>query len=175
LRDLNDVANNLKILGRNLAATINQIEFELLALCQTFKASTFNRADMDENVLTASFLLDKAEAFLAVEEFDGAFASTDNLSRHAVKPATTAAARATAPATWAAAKAAAITVAAAETVTTASAAIPITTAEAVTTTVISEVTRGRKTVATAKWIEAVFAETVALVPTAPTSPIVSHN
>ncbi|MCK0098900.1 hypothetical protein MWU38_05860 [Qipengyuania sp. S6317L1] len=131
---------------------------------------------MNEHVLTASFLLNKAEAFLTVEKFYRAFAGADNLSGHAVETAAAAAARATAPTTtWAATKAAAITVTAAETVSTASAAITIAAAEAVSTTVISEIARGLIAVAAAKWIEAVLAETIALVPTASTSPIVSHN
>jgi hypothetical protein len=173
--NFNHVANNLKILCGNFPAAINQIELEFLTFSETFKPSTLNRADVDEYVLTTGFLLNKAEAFLAVKEFDCAFASADDLSGHTVETAasasaTTAAARATAPTTeWAATETAAITIAAAKTVTTASA------AEAISATIISEVARGWKTISAAKWIEAILAETVALILAAPTSPIVTHN
>ena len=152
-----DIAYNLQIGCGNLAATINQIEFELLAFRQTFKTSPFNSADMDEDVFAAIFALDEAEALLAVEELYGAFAGSDNLGRHAAAARTaaeaaTAAARTTAEAaTVTAAEAAAIT----ETTPT--------TAEAV---IAAE---------TAVGIEIVFAETVPLVASASPPPSVKTH
>jgi hypothetical protein len=133
---------------------------------------------MDKHVFAAALLLDEAEAFLAVEELHGAFAGADYLCGHAVEAAATAATATTAAR---AAKApAAATIAATEAVTTApmpvAAAITVTTAEPVSTAIISEIGRGRESVtAAAKWIKTVFAESVALVLAAPTSPVVSHN
>ena len=63
----------------------------------------------------------------------------------------------------------------AEAITTASA-IAVATAKAVASTIIAEIGRGRKSITAAtKRIKTFFAETVALVPPAPTSPVVSHK
>ncbi len=175
-------ADNLQVLRRNLPAAIDEVEFELLPFGKAFQTGTLNRADVNENVFAASFLLDEAEAFLAVEELDRAFARANDLCRHAVEPAATTAAAGTTPTARAATKAATITTAitATEAVSTASmtiaAAITIAAAKAVTTTIIAEIPGRRKSVAaTTKRIETVLAESVALVPAAPTSPIVTHN
>ena len=150
-----DIAYNLQIGCGNLAATINQIEFELLAFRQTFKTSPFNSADMDEDVFAAIFALDEAEALLAVEELYGAFAGSDNLGRHPAAARTAAEA-----ATITAAKTAARS-AAAETATIATAAEPVAPAKAVTTA--------------GKGIEIVFAETVPLVASASPPPSVKTH
>jgi hypothetical protein len=126
-----------------------------------------------EHVFAASFLLDKAKAFLAIEELHRSFAGADNLSGHAVETAA-----ATATATRAAAAIAA-TVATTESIAaavTAATAIAVTSAETVATAIIIEITGGRESVhAAAKRIKTVLAESVALVPAAPTASIVTHN
>ena len=167
LRRRNHIAHDLKILCRDFAATIHKVEFEFLPFSQAFEAGTFDCADMDENIFSTTLLSDEAKAFLAVEEFNRAFASANDLGRHAVETAATAAATTTATAGTTAAKAVAATVA----ITTTEA---IAAAESVTTTIIAVITRRRKPVIPAKRIETVLAETVALVPTAPTSPVVTH-
>ncbi len=180
------IANHLEILSGDFAAAINQVELKLLTFSQTFQSSTLNCADVNEHIFAAAFLSDKAEALLAVEEFHSTFAGAYDLSGHAVETAasTAAAARATTTATAAAA------ITAAETVTTASAAVTIaaaatwpatSTAAAIaittaTASVISVIAWRRESVAAAaKRIVAVLAESVALVPAAPTSSIVTHN
>jgi hypothetical protein len=178
-RSRDDFTDNLEVLSGNLAAAIDEVEFELLPFCKSFEARAFDSTDMDENVLAAALLLDETEAFLAVEEFDGSLAGPDHLRGHAVETAAaTAAARTTtAAAARPAAETATTAAAIAESITTAAAAAEAITAttEAVTTAIISEIPRGRKTIAAAEWIEAVFTESVPLVPTASTSPVVSHN
>jgi hypothetical protein len=110
---------------RNLAAAIHQSEFQRLAFGKTGQASLFDSADVDENVIGLVIALDEAKAFLAVEEFDDAFAGTDNLCRHcraarsAAKAAATAAAETTAAATAAEASAPATISATASTAATA--------------------------------------------------------
>jgi hypothetical protein len=105
-------------------------------------------------------LLDEAEALLTVKEFDRALTGADDLGRHAAKTAA-AAARPTRASATAAAK-------------TISAAVA--TAKSVSAAVIPEIGRRGKSVhAAAKGIETVFADSVALVPPAPTSSIVTHS
>ena len=176
LLDRNHVANDLKVLRRYLPATINKIELKLLPFGKPFKACAFDSADVHENIFPAGFLLDEAEALLCVEEFYDALAGSDDLSGHTVETAacTTAAARsATTTATTAAATAESVTAATktispAETVT---AATPTVIAEAITTEILGR----RESVTSAKWIEAVFTETVALVPTPAAPSIVTHS
>nr|WP_230959447.1 hypothetical protein [Erythrobacter donghaensis] len=127
-------------------------------------------------------LLDEAETLLGIEELHRALAGADDLGGHAAETAATAtaaarAARATAA--EAAATAARTTAAAAVAITTTATAEPVaaTATEAVTASepVAAEIA-GRKTVIpAAKRIEAIFAETVALVAAAPASPIVTHR
>ncbi len=140
---------------------------KLLSFGQTFQASTFDRADVHENVLAPAFLLDKAKALLAVEELDDSFAGTDHLRGH---PGETAAAGTATQAAWAT-RAAATGSAARRT-----AAAKAITAAAETIAAAAEFTRRRKTVIpAAERIETIFAETVALVAAAPASPIVTHK
>jgi hypothetical protein len=120
----NNFADNLQILRRDFAAAINQIEFKLLTFCKAGKPGTLDRADMDEHVLSAAFLSDKAEALLAVEKLYGAFARADDLSRHAVKSAS-AAATTTAAGTTTATAARATTAAATTEAVSAAAALAI--------------------------------------------------
>lgn len=174
-----DFADDLKILSGNLAATIDQVEFKLLPFGQTFEPGAFNGTDVDEHVLTAAFLSDKAETFLAVEELHRAFAGAYDLSGHAVE--TAAATTAAAGATTTAAAAEAITTASAAAIaiaatTTAAVAITATAAEAVSAAIISVIRRGRESVTAAtERIKAVLAESVALILAAATSSIVTHN
>ena len=173
LLDSHDLANDLKVLRGNLAAAINQIELELLTFGQTFEPGAFNRTDVDEDVFAATFLLDEAEAFLAVEELYDALAGADNLSGHTVKTAATATGTTTAATAARATKAAtAMPIAAAEAV---AATMTVATAEAVAAAIMPVARRGRESITAAKWIETVFAESVPLVPSAATSPVVSHN
>ncbi|GAB4471919.1 MAG: hypothetical protein OHK0018_01730 [Erythrobacter tepidarius] len=109
---------------------------------------------MNEDIVSAAFLLDEAEALLDVEELHDAPAGADDLGRHAAEAAATAGATQAATAAARAATSKAIAAAKA---------------------IAAKVARGQKTVIpAAKRIEAVFAETVALVAAAPASPIVTH-
>ena len=164
----NDIANDLEILSGNLAAAINQIVFELLTFAQPFKAGAFDRADVDEHVLTTTILLDEAEALLTVEEFHGAFASSDDLRGHPVAAAEATAAAAT---TVTAAEATA-TIAAAEAATTATKAIAAT---AETIAAAKVITVAETTRRTAERIETILPEAVALVPSATAPFVVTHN
>jgi hypothetical protein len=127
---------------------------------------------VNEDVFSATFLLDEAEALLAVEELYRTLAGPDDLCGHAAETAAAAAARATRAATAATRTTTAETVAAATAAEAITAtAKPVAAAE----TIIAEVARGRETVIPAtKRIETIFAETVALVAAAPASPIVTH-
>ena len=164
----NDIANDLEILSGNLAAAINQIVFELLTFAQPFEAGAFDRADVDEHVLTTTILLDEAEALLTVEEFHGAFASSDDLRGHPVAAAEATAAAAT---TVTAAEATA-TIAAAEAATTATKAIAAT---AETIAAAKVITVAETTRRTAERIETILPEAVALVPSATAPFVVTHN
>ncbi len=160
-----NVTNNNQITRRNLAAAIDEREFELLTFCQAFKPGPLNRADVYEHILAACILLDEAEALVRVEKFYRALALANDLGRHAAA-ITAAAARSTRRAATAEAIAAtrwaAITAAEAATARCAKA-ITASATEAVTT-------------ATAEWIETVFSETVPLVPAlAATSSIETHK
>ena len=122
----------------------------------------------------AALLLNEAEALLRVEELYGTFTRADDLGRHARGTATaTAAAEATATAT----AAEAATVAAAEAATTAIASA--TAAVTAAATEAAAITSAEATAAlrAAKRIEAVFAETVALVPSpfAAAAFVVTHD
>jgi hypothetical protein len=128
---------------------------------------------MHEDIFAASFLLDEAKAFLTIKELHSSLAGADNLGGHTAETATAASAtsRATATAaTWAAS-------AAAESITAARAAIiakpAATAAKPILLTKI--VAWGKRITAAAKWIEAIFTEPVALVPSAAAPSIVTHN
>jgi len=178
LRGCDHVANNLQIGGRNLSATIDQVEFELLTFSQAFETGAFDRADVHEHIFAAVFTLDEAKALLRVEELHDALAGADHLGRHAATAACTAAWAAEAAATAAARAAeaaAAATIAAAEAATiTAAKAAAITAAE--TTTIAATKATATTTAAeTAVGIEIVFAETVALVASATPPSIKTHR
>ena len=165
LFDHDHVADRREIGGGNLAATIYQVEFELLALGEAFEARALDRADVDEHVLTAAFLLNEAEAFVRVEELDHALAGSDDLRGHSAAAAAAASAEPAAAATVAAAEAAASTAA---------------TTEPVAATAAEAVTAATEPVAAAatarKRIETLFAETVPLVAaTAATPSIETHK
>jgi len=159
----NNIAHNHKVSGRNLAATINQGEFKLLAFTQTFKACALNRADVNEHVFAAVFTLDKAEALAAIEEFDHAAALADDLRGHSAAAAATAEATATATAAAEATAAAAAAAAAAEAITAAAAEAITAAAETIAATAKAI------TAAASERIETVSSETIPLVP-APAAP-----
>src|SRR5690606_13582578 len=77
-----NVAHDLEVGRGNLAAPVDQIEGQFLPFGETFEARALNLADMDEDVLAATFLLDEAEALAGVEEFHDALAGADDLGRH---------------------------------------------------------------------------------------------
>ena len=159
-RGRDHIADNLQIGRGNLAAAINQVEFQRLTFGQTFKAGTLDRADVDEHVFAAIFALNEAEALLGIEEFDDALTLANDLSRHAASTAAAGATRA----------AEAATITAAKTATTAATAKAITaTAKAITATA-KAITATAETISTAepvstaaKRIETLFAKSVALV------------
>ncbi len=163
--DRNDISNHLKILRGYLATAINQIEFQRLAFSQTFQPGTLNRTDMDKSIFAAIILLDKAKAFLRIEELYSALAGAHNLRWHPVET-TTAAATATARC------------AATETVTAATAETPATAATSAAETVTATIAIATKTALrfTTEWRETVFTETIALVaPPTPAPFVVTHN
>ena len=174
LFDGDDIAHDLQVGSRNLAAAIDQLEFQLLTFGQAFKAGTLDRTDVDEHIIAAFIALDETEALGCVEKLDDALALTDDLGRHpAAATRGTAEAATTAAATEATAAATAETVtAAAETAATAkaiAAAAAVTAAEPVAAT--------RKPILTAEErIEIVFPETITLVasPSSATSSIKTH-
>ncbi len=168
----NDIAHDLEILCRNLAAAINQVEFERLAFCQAGKTRTLDCTDMDERVFTAVILLDEAEALLRIEELYRSLARADHLGRHTAETAATSARARTAPGRTAGATAtpaATEPVAATKTVASASAAAKaITAAIAVAAEATLRFTTERR--------ETVFTETIALIASpAPAPFIVTHN
>jgi hypothetical protein len=121
---------------------------------------------MHEDIFAASFLLNEAKAFLTIKELHGSLAGADNLGGHTAETATAASATTRATAT-----------AAAESITAARAAIiakpAATAAKPILLTKI--VAWGERITAAAKWIEAIFTEPVALVPSAAAPSIVTHN
>jgi hypothetical protein len=185
LFDSDHIANHLKIGCRDFPAAINQVEFQLLTLGQPFQAGALDSADVDKHVLTAAFLLDEAEAFLAVEELHNALAGADDLRGHpaAITTAAAAAARAAEAAPTAAAAAAVTTTAATAAEASAPAAIAAaTTAAAAVTAAITAAeaapvtTKAATATTAAERIEALFAETVTLVAApAATSSIETHK
>jgi len=129
-----------------------------------------------EHVISAAFLLDEAEALLAVEEFHLALAGPNDLGGHAVETAATAAAaaRTTAPTAakataWAAAAAILKTTAVLET------AAILKTAAAATIVKSATILKTAAEIATGERFETVLANVVPLVAPAPTPFIVTHN
>jgi hypothetical protein len=117
--DRHRLAFDSKVGRRNPAAAIYEGELERLAVGKIGETRLLDRRDVDEHILTAIIAHDKAEALLRVEEFDDALAFADDLRGHsaataAPKAAATAATETTAAAVTAtaAAEAAAITIAA---------------------------------------------------------------
>ena len=72
-------AYNRQIAGRNLAATLDELEVELLALGKGTQAGCLDSADMDEGIFAAIFALDEAEAFVRVEELYSTAPLADHL------------------------------------------------------------------------------------------------
>lgn len=167
------VTDNLEILSRHLAATVDEVELKLLPFGETFEAGTLHGTDVNKDIFATSFLLDKAEAFLAVEKLDRSFAGTNDLSGHAVETAaTTAAAARAAGATTAGAAAAEPVTTATEAITAAGATVIIETTASATAEIVA---RGHAVHPAAKWIETLFAKSVALVPAAAAPSVVTHN
>ena len=152
--DRHGLTLDLQIAGRHLAAAIDERELERLAFRQTGQAGSFHRADVHEHVIRAIVALDEAEALLAVEEFDDAFAGANDLRRHAAATAPWCAAAGKTAATATAAEAAAWCAA---------------TAAAIITEVARTVEAATATAAAVKWsgvpiaVEILVAETIALV------------
>jgi hypothetical protein len=67
---------------RNLAATLNEREFERLAFSETRQASLLNRADVHEHIIGTTIDLNEAKALLTIEKFNNSFAGTDDLRWH---------------------------------------------------------------------------------------------
>ncbi len=180
--DSNHVTNDLQIGRRDLAAAINEVEFQLLAFRKPFKARTLNRADVDEHVLTTVFALDESETLLGIEELHDALAGADNLCRHAAACAAAGAAEATtttAAAARTAAEATAVATAEAATIT-ASETAAITAAETTATATATETTAiktaAAETTAAAVRVEAALVtEPIALVASATPPPSVKTH
>lgn len=183
LFDRDDIADHHEIAGRNLAATIDELKFQLLTFGKTFQAGTLDRADVHEHIIAALIALNEAEALGCVEELYDALALANDLGRHAATAGATAAAETAAATTGTAAEAAAAGSATTEAAATA-AAKAITTAEAAAVAATAEAITAAKAAATAtvlsceEGIEAaafIFAKPIALVtsPTA-TSSIKTH-
>jgi hypothetical protein len=94
LLDSNDITDNLQIACGNLAAAIDELEFQLLTFGQTFQSRTFNSTDVNEHIFTTVFTLDEAETLAGIEEFYDAFALADDLRRHSATRSAAAAAEA---------------------------------------------------------------------------------
>ncbi len=184
LFDRDDIADYDEIAGRNLAATIDKLEFQLLTFGKTFQAGTLDRADVHEHIIATLIALNEAEALGCVEELYDALALANDLGRHAAATGATAAETAAAT-TGTAAEAAAAGSATTEAAATATAAAnAITTTEAAAVAATAEAITAAKAAATAtvlsceEGIEAaafIFAKPIALVtsPTA-TSSIKTH-
>ncbi len=181
LFDRDDIADHHEIAGRNLAATIDELKFQLLTFGQTFQAGTLYRADVHEHIIATLIALNEAEALGCVEELYDALALANDLGRHAAATGATAAETA-ATTTGTAAETA--TAGSATTEAAATAAKAITTAEAAAVAATAEAITAAKAAATAtvlsreEGIEAaafIFAKPIALVtsPTA-TSSIKTH-
>jgi len=172
LFDRDHVANHLQICRGNLSAAIDQVESKFLTFGQTFKASTFDLADVNEDVFPATFLLDEAEALSSIEELHDAFAGADYLRRHSAAAATTSAAA------WAAEAATTATaaIATAEAIATAATAEAITAAaEPVATATETIITTAKTVAAATKGIEAIFADAVPLVASPAATPSVKTH
>ena len=65
--------DSVQIVRRGLACLSigNNVESDLLSLVEDTHASAFDRADVHEDILAAIIWLDKAEAFLVIEELHG--------------------------------------------------------------------------------------------------------
>lgn len=181
LFDRDDIADHHEIAGRNLAATIDELEFQLLTFGKTFQAGTLDRADVHEHIIAALIALNEAEALGCVEELYDALALANDLGRHAAATGATAAETAAAT-TGTAAEAAAAGSATTEAAATAAKAI--TTAEAAAVAATAEAITAAKAAATATVLSCeegietaafIFAKPIALVtsPTA-TSSIKTH-
>ena len=121
---------------------------------------------MDEDVFATGFLLDEAEALLAIEELHRTLAGAHDLGGHAVETAATAAA-----ATVAAAEAAASAAATAATEAVTAATEAIAAAAIVAERIVWSKVRRRA----AERIEAILPKTIALIPSATAPFIVTHN
>jgi hypothetical protein len=75
-------SDSLQIVGRGLACPSigNNVENNLLSLIEGTHASTFDRADVHEDILATIIRLDKAEAFLVIEELHGSLSHITSLS-----------------------------------------------------------------------------------------------
>jgi hypothetical protein len=90
VRYFDEIAFDLDVRSRNLAAAVYQRKTQGLTFCEPFQASAFHLADMDKNIFSAAILHDEAEALLRIEEFYGSGAFADNLVGHATPSSGTA-------------------------------------------------------------------------------------
>lgn len=176
VRHRNDVTHDLKILRGNLAAAINQVEFQGLPFGQASQACAFDSTDMHECVFTAIILLDEAETLLRIEEFYRALASADDLCGHPAETAgtsTAAAAASTAARSAATAASTAATAASAEAI---AATKPVAAAETIAAAAAVAIAAKTTLRFAAERGETVFTKTIALVAApAPAPFIVTHN
>jgi hypothetical protein len=152
-------AFDYKIRCRNLAAAIHQRVLERLTFSQTSQASLFDRRNVNKHVFATAVLNDKAEALLAIEEFNDAAAFANNLGRHRRT------ACATTPEAAAAASAATETAATAAEAITATAKTVAAAAKAISAA--AEPVTAEAATKTAAAAEIIAAKTVALVASAP--------
>ncbi|CDO36830.1 conserved hypothetical protein [Novosphingobium sp. KN65.2] len=162
-----DIADDHEVAGRNLAAAIDELEFQLLPFGQAFQTRTFDRADVHEHIVAAFIALNEAETLCRIEKLYDAAALSNDLSRHAA--ATRSAAAAAEAATTTAAAEAATRATAATVVAATAEAITAATAETVATT--EAITASKSILSGEERIEIVLSKPIPLVasPSATTS------
>ena len=167
-----DIADDLKIGGRNLPAAIDEVEFERLAFRQAFQPGAFHGADVNEHVFAAVFTLDEAKALVGVEELYRATARADHLGRHAARSAT-----ASTAATRTAATETVATATAAETITATAEAIAAATRAATAETIATaaEAVAATEAITAHEGVEAFFTKTVTLVASPTATPSIKTH
>lgn len=75
-----ELSDDLQLVGGKFAAALidEKLVGDLLAFGEAAQTGSFERADVDENIIAAGFRLDKTKALLAVEPFH--FACLHDLS-----------------------------------------------------------------------------------------------
>ncbi|MBB4640216.1 hypothetical protein HNQ99_000504 [Rhizorhapis suberifaciens] len=155
------LALDLQVGGRNLAAPVNQSEFQGLTFRKARKPRLFDSADVNEYVLAAIVPDDEPKTFLAVEEFYDAFAFAHNLSWHSATATTSTASRPAETASIAAAETAPVAAEAAAITETATAKTATITAEASAITAAAALIRIPAVIFVAETVPLVLAATAA--------------